>query len=474
MFRKARRVNVRKRNDSEEEERERDEEQEPPPLLPPPPGTGEEPGPGPGPGGGGGDRAPAGESLLGPGPPPPPPAALTSGTEAGGCLPGGAEPGNGLKPRKRPRENKEVPRASLLSFQDEDEETEEVFKVKKSSYSKKIVKLLKKEYKEDLEKSKIKTELNSSADNEPPLDKAGHVKDASLEDGVIISEHGEDEMDMESEKEEEKPKAGGAFSNALSSLNVLRPGEIPDAAFIHAARKKRQMARELGDFTPHDSEPGKGRLVREDENDASDDEDDDEKRRIVFSVKEKSQRQKIAEEIGIEGSDDDALVTGEQDEELSRWEQEQIRKGINIPQVQASQPTEVNVYYQNTYQTMPYGSSYGVPYSYSAYGSSDAKSQKPDNAVPFRTPSNEMPPVTIDLVKKQLKDRLDSMKELHKANRQQHEKHLQSRADSTRAIERLEGSSGGIGERYRFLQEMRGYVQDLLECFSEKVRMQKY
>lgn len=60
--------------------------------------------------------------------------------------------------------------------------------------------------------------------DEPPLDKAGHVKDTSLEDGVIISEHGEDEMDMESEKEEEKPKAGGAFSNALSSLNVLRPG----------------------------------------------------------------------------------------------------------------------------------------------------------------------------------------------------------------------------------------------------------
>lgn len=58
------------------------------------------------------------------------------------------------------------------------------------------------------------------------------------------------------------------------------------------------MARELGDFIPLDNDPGKGRLVREDENDASDDEDDDEKRRIVFSVKEKSQRQKIAEEIG--------------------------------------------------------------------------------------------------------------------------------------------------------------------------------
>lgn len=113
MFRKARRVNVRKRNDSEEEERERDEEQEPPPLLPPP-ASGEEPGPG------GGDRAPAGESLLGPGPPP---SAHTPGlgAEAGGGIPGGAEPGNGLKQRKRPRENKEVPRASLLSFQDEEE-----------------------------------------------------------------------------------------------------------------------------------------------------------------------------------------------------------------------------------------------------------------------------------------------------------------------------------------------------------------
>lgn len=116
MFRKARRVNVRKRNDSEEEERERDEEQEPPPLLPPP-ASGEEPGPG------GGDRAPAGESLLGPGPPPPPPSAHNPGlgAEAGGGVPGGAEPGNGLKQRKRPRENKEVPRASLLSFQDEEE-----------------------------------------------------------------------------------------------------------------------------------------------------------------------------------------------------------------------------------------------------------------------------------------------------------------------------------------------------------------
>ncbi|XP_075027528.1 PAX3- and PAX7-binding protein 1 isoform X2 [Calonectris borealis] len=457
MFRKARRVNVRKRNDSEEEDEERDEE---PPQEPAAGAGGEGPGEasmalaagsgllplpagcvplalpgspaafacaagygaalGLGLGLVGGDRPGLGAlpapALL---PPPPPPP-----QQQGNGLPGAGRP----KEKKRPRENKEVPRASLLSFQDEEEETEEVFKVKKSSYSKKIVKQLKKEYKEDLEKSKVRTEVNSPTDVEPPLEKTGQIKDIGQEDGTANSEHGEEEMEVESEKEEEKPKAGGAFSSALSSLNVLRPGEIPDAAFIHAARKKRQMARELGDFTPVDNEPG------------------------------------------IEGSDDEALVAGEQDEELSRWEQEQIRKGINIPQVQPSQPAEVNsLYYQNTYQTLSYGSSYGIPYTYAAYGSSETKSQKTDNTVPFKTPSNEMTPVTIDLVKKQLKDRLDSMKELHKANRQQYEKHQQSREDSTKAIERLEGSSGGIGEQYKFLQEMRGYVQDLLECFSEKV-----
>lgn len=145
-------------------------------------------------------------------------------------------------------------------------------------------------------------------------------------------------------------------------MNYFCPssGEIPDAAFIHAARKRRQLARELGGDAPLvETEAPNKHLVEEDQ-DASDDEDE---KRIRFSgVKNKTQRQKIAEEIGIvvkkgalcitsissqtylvrqhaalscagiEGSDDEALDTG-QDEEVSRWEQEQIRKGISIPQV---------------------------------------------------------------------------------------------------------------------------------------------
>ena len=78
------------------------------------------------------------------------------------------------------------------------------------------------------------------------------------------------------------------------------PGEIPDAAFIHAARKRRQMARELGGDAPLvETEAPKKRLVREEEEqDGSDDEDEDEKRISFSGVRSKSQRQKIAEEIG--------------------------------------------------------------------------------------------------------------------------------------------------------------------------------
>ncbi|CAI9607598.1 unnamed protein product [Staurois parvus] len=341
------------------------------------------------------------------------------------------------------------------------------FKIKKSNHSKKIVKLLKKEFKEDQEKTKPKPDVILGLDGDQPVRNIV-IKDGGLEDMNTGSDLGEEEMEVESEKEDEKPKAG-SFANSMSSLNVLRPGEIPDAAFIHAARKKRQMARELGDVPSLDTDGGK-RLVREDENDASDDDDDDEKRRIVFSVREKSQRQKIAEEIGIEGSDDEALATGEQDEEISRWEQEQIRKGISIPQVQAPQPAETNnLFYPSTYQGIPYGSSYNVPYTYSTFGSAETKPPKPDNSVSFKTPNNEMTPVTIDLVKNQLKDRLRAMEETHKANLEMYEKHDQSRQDSNKAISRLEGCSGDNAERYQFLQEMRGYVQDLLECFREKV-----
>ena len=132
---------------------------------------------------------------------------------------------------------------------------------------------------------------------------------------------------------------------------------IPDAAAIHAARKRREMARQTEqDFIPLDDTKryegqfaSKGRLVREDENDINDSEG--EEGVITFSVARKRgfpalDRRKVVEaalanqELDEKSGDDEA-----EDEELKLWEDEQIRKGVkglSVPLVQQdhSQTTE--------------------------------------------------------------------------------------------------------------------------------------
>ncbi|XP_022618506.1 PAX3- and PAX7-binding protein 1 [Seriola dumerili] len=462
MFKKAKRANFRRRNESDEDEQ---EESQLPPLAPTSFGPVVEEIP---------FMETSNNSLAG----------APSSTENyhSNGFQGNPNSVRAVKREKKIKETAAVPgptKASLLSFND-DEEGSEVFRVKKSNHSKKIVKQLKKEYKEDLEKSGcVKQEIKSDA----PLQLPVAIKEEVT--SRAGSEQGEEEMEVDSADEQEEEARGqggqaqgqvsksnnaGANFNTLSSLGSLKPGEIPDAAFIHAARKRRQMARELGGEAPLvETEAPKKRLVREDQ-DASDDEDEEEKRIRFSGVRNKSQRQKIAEEIGIEGSDDEALDTG-QDEEVSRWEQEQIRKGISIPQVQSNQPEDNTVYYQNSYETQPYGSSYSMPFTYSTVAPPTGKpTGRADNgSVHYGAPISDLTPVSIDLVKKRLQDRLSQMHAGHNANAKRYKQIEDDLAASESTIQQLEGSSNDNADQYKFLQEMRGYVGDLLECFSEKV-----
>ncbi|XP_016381482.1 PAX3- and PAX7-binding protein 1-like [Sinocyclocheilus rhinocerous] len=380
MFKKAKRCNFRRRNDSEDEEKE----------------VGQQSG-----GPGAEDLSNPSESTsTGPAP-----GANMLNNHGNGFQPGAVK-SNKEKKRKKENRDREEPKASLLSFHDDEDEAE-VFHVKKSNHSKKIVKQLKKEFKEDLEKTGSATEDQNTRIGGPAQNLS--IKEEPLEGSRASSEQGEEEMEVDSNEEQEEEgeqrPAGGAFSQTLSALSSLRPGEIPDAAFIHAARKRRQMARELGGEPPLvENEVTNKRLAREDENGGSDDEDE---KRIVFSgVKIKTQRQKIAEEIGIECSDDEALDAG-QDEEVSRWEQEQIRKGISIPQVQTTQSEDPTMYYQGSYDAQPYGASYAVPFSYATatVGADNSKLLKAEASVPYPIPSCDLTPITTDLVKKRLKDR---------------------------------------------------------------------
>ncbi|CAN9501364.1 unnamed protein product [Ophioblennius macclurei] len=454
MFKKAKRANFRRRNESDEDEPEETTTTTAGPQQQPLP-------------------------LTSFGPVMEIPFMETSASSADSCQSNGFL--SSVRSIKKEKKSKDVPvlaaptKASLLSF-DDDEEGSEVFRVKKSNHSKKIVKQLKKEYKEDLEKCGFsKPEIKSDG----PLQPVVTIKEEVT--SKAGSDQGEEEMEVDSNEEQDEDAKGhgtqparsnssGTTFNTLSSLSSLRPGEIPDAAFIHAARKRRQLARELGGEPPLvEPDTPKKQMVREDQ-DASDDEDEEEKRIRFSGVKNKSQRQKIAEEIGIEGSDDEALDTG-QDEEVSRWEQEQIRKGISIPQVQSSQPEENAVYYQNSYETQPYGSSYSIPFAYPAVAPQTGKApgHADNGSVHYGAPISDLTPISIDLVKKRLQDRLGQMHAGNNANFKRYKQIKEDLAASESAIQQLEGSSSDNADQYKFLQEMRGYVGDLLECFSEKV-----
>lgn len=98
--------------------------------------------------------------------------------------------------------------------------------------------------------------------------------------------------DMSSEEEEDATMHRFAKPDHFKA--VLESGAIPDAAMIHEARKKRQKAREQGEFIELEEKKPvnnkKGRLVRED---ADDDDQSDEERVDMAGItgaKERAER----------------------------------------------------------------------------------------------------------------------------------------------------------------------------------------
>ncbi|VVC96055.1 unnamed protein product [Leptidea sinapis] len=167
------------------------------------------------------------------------------------------------------KKEKSIKKTPLLSFADEEEETE-VFQVKKSSQSKRLAKRKEKKNQDPEE-------------NQAEKDITKRKKKVSLE-GLILSGRealaadGKGDISDDSATEEEDNRRFHRFrAESVRAALAVAPGHIPDAALIHAARKTRQQARELGDFIPikNDTAPGP-RLIHED--DVDDDDEDDEGR----------------------------------------------------------------------------------------------------------------------------------------------------------------------------------------------------
>lgn len=77
--------------------------------------------------------------------------------------------------------------------------------------------------------------------------------------------------------------------------------------------------------------------------------------------------------------------------------------------------------------------------------------------------------VTVDMVSSRIKERLDSIQQVHRGHVLEAEKHRTDVESYKKSIASLETKSADVSDRFKFYQEMSGYVQDLIDCLNEKV-----
>ncbi|CAF0758235.1 unnamed protein product [Rotaria sp. Silwood1] len=264
---------------------------------------------------------------------------------------------------------------------------------------------------------------------------------------------------------------------------MLRSGVIPDSTMIHAARKRRQMAREMGvpgdyislNTAAENGNDRKSRLVRDDENDASDDSGNEDPHIVSMDrnkTRAESERQKNRDRfLELEqGSDNE-----EDEEEFRRFEREQIRKGVSskISTMSAiktlassSSKSQVGVIRRR----LECNSSVQLSQSQTENSSSSLVEPQPMEVEVIRElPPLELPPVTFDHIRDRLLDSLKSIKELNEKHKIDYEKVNQAYEVSQLSLQQNTIDYPQMEKSYQFYQQCRAYVYSFLECYNEKM-----
>lgn len=337
-----------------------------------------------------------------------------------------------------------VPR-SLLSFEEDIGGDGTEFKVKKTNHTKRVAKMAEREKKKG-NSEPLQAEEQVSSEDEHPAN----------------------------ENEEAAPSVH--FTQRLSE------GFIPDAATIHAFRKKREVARRLGSSAPDyvsleqagqqapEVASGKSRLVREDENDKSDSDEDEGEggkgSRTFGKADGPSKQMRVISAL-------ENVATDSEDEETRRWEEEQINKGVKVIAPQKPAPMNQHVTQDVIDQSFLYGTAPYPPPPFNGAGMYDVQQDA------FRAPPTtasrapQMPenlvPITVETLKSRLLLQLEDVKQLHSTHTQRLQQIVEDLAVAERDISRVESLSSTVGRDYEFYQEMRGYLRDQLSCLAEKV-----
>lgn len=328
------------------------------------------------------------------------------------------EEADGGVPRGRSRGASPRGGQTLLSFRAEEErdEDEELFKIKKPSLNTITFRLQKKENPHstgrEAERSKDLFQSESRV-----------IKIADTYETEEEDEH------FSSDSEDYNSSASETQSNASLKRKSLSAGNMPDAAYIQVARRKRQLARTQGDYIPLDTSNPVTVSQRNECSDTESEDDSDRDKILHFAPKTKTLRQRMTEYIGSKSDE-----ASEDDETQNMWEEQQLKKAVKLPQ-------GVNV---------------------------DTSLRKSQPVKIKFDPSVSLPLVSLEIVKKQLTTRITSLQDLHRAHQREYEKYSQNIESSKNTIQELEGASNAA-LNYKFYRSMKTYMENLVDCLNEKL-----
>ncbi|XP_028967411.1 PAX3- and PAX7-binding protein 1 [Galendromus occidentalis] len=356
--------------------------------------------------------------------------------------------------------------STLLSFGEAEEDADEgeVFKVRKSSYSRRIAKELEKERRrkkcEDSEppvkieeSTAVKRENEGNSTKTVDLPLADGIDGIRIKNSIKILNSDEierlDDVKVEDDDEDDHNDVNQRIEfNRDSVSRALEKGAIPDAATIFALKKQRQkMAGRSGEdfISLKENKETNGSSARAREGRLQEDEDDSgaEDGRVNFSDIRSGRREEIREVLGsqsnhsVEHENED-----DEDTEALRWEKEQIRKGVGT--LAGAQ----------TFSRSP--------------SPNPEDRNRVSNLPPVYIPTDKSG-LTIKSVVDRVRDRLSNVKDIVARSQNQYTTIATELALCAETIQSLEKQLPRTEKEYRFYQEIQTYSIDLIECLDAKV-----
>uniref|UniRef100_A0A3Q3QDA0 GCF C-terminal domain-containing protein n=1 Tax=Monopterus albus TaxID=43700 RepID=A0A3Q3QDA0_MONAL len=344
--------------------------------------------------------------------------------------------------RRKDKDGEKKKTNTVLSFSDDKQAEESMFKVKRSSDKAVLFQVRRKEA------SPTKTTHSTAGGGAPPSASPRQDYDSHTSPHVLHYSSNEENNSDDDDSDEVCARSSSASSASDSSCSATKPVIIHNAEQIKAARRQRRATRAQKEFISLGRDGCAGstpdhytRLTEDDRvDDDDDDELDDHERIIEFAPRLKSIRERIAEKL--EGSD--GSLSGTDGEEQELWEETQIGKGVK------RRPGEQS----------PSGSE-----SSSSSSRRERQKQKKRSTV-VRIPKT-LPSISVSLVRRRITGKLDSLKEVHRA-RQAELRRMEGDVESAKtSVETLEESSSE--RQLKFYRAMAVYVHNLVECLREKV-----